>query len=717
MARRRYTGALHEAVGAAGLFGIAYGYLGAIVFWGLGLVALWALDAGPFVILLAVVVLAITAAVYVEATAALPKAGGVAGLATRGLNDLLGFAGGWTITLDLIIVTAAAAFSLPFYLSVFWPRLAHAPYNVLVAVGVLVVILILNVMGVSRLIRSTFLVAVFSVLTQGLLLILGLVLLLKPRFLLAEIDLGIAPSWGQLAYALPLAVALFVGIDAVSSMADEVAEPGNDAPQASKLSVPLAAVLFVGLAFVAVSAQPMRAVEVPVDPDTGLTVPVPVSRVGESRVFVLADRPRTTVCVDVQRVDGRWVIPAQEVTGPVFERDGQPVTRLWGTPLGTVYRDDPVQAVVKGLPASVSRLERGLRPWVAALGALALLFSANMSFGGAARVVHSLARNRQLPALFGRVYAARMTPYVAMILVGIVATVLVAPADSALLAELLGFGSLLAFALAHVAVIALRYREPGLARPYYVGGNVRIRGASVPVVAVCGAVLCAALWVALVATHPTGRLVGAAWLAFGLVSYVMYRKAAGHGLLRPPRVTHLPASAAVDIDYNQILVPVIGSRLTDEMMVLGCQLATEKAASIDALYVVEVPMELSLDAPEERQLKRAEKVLELAGAIATEFGVEMRSHVVVGRSAGRAIVDVAEERRADVVILGAVRKRRLTNLVFGDTVSYVLRHAACEVLVNLVPADYPMAGSADEAEELLAAQDDADGGSLASQGR
>ena len=49
-------------------------------------------------------------------------------------------------------------------------------------------------------------------------------------------------------------------------------------------------------------------------------------------------------------------------------------------------------------------------------------------------------------------------------------------------------------------------------------------------------------------------------------------------------------------------------------MVLACQLATERNSSIDALYVIEVPLNLPIDAslPEERE--RARQVLETRGA-------------------------------------------------------------------------------------------------------
>ena len=52
-------------------------------------------------------------------------------------------------------------------------------------------------------------------------------------------------------------------------------------------------------------------------------------------------------------------------------------------------------------------------------------------------------------------------------------------------------------------------------------------------------------------------------------------------------------------------------------------------------------------------------------------------------------------------MLGTTRKRRVGNLTFGRTTDYVLDHAPCEVLLNLVPRDYPTGGSSvvDELEQ------------------
>jgi APA family basic amino acid/polyamine antiporter len=213
----------------------------------------------------------------------------------------------------------------------------------------------------------------------------------------------------------------------------------------------------------------------------------------------------------------------------------------------------------------------------------------------------------------------------------------------------------------------------------------------------------------MVATHPQGRLLGFAWMAGGLVLYVVHRRSTGQALLRQPVERRLPSAAQSDVDYERILVPVDGTRLSDEMMVLGCQLAADKDAIIDIVYAVEVPMNLPLDAPMPTERRRGRHVLDAALAVAQEFGVEAWPHLVLSRHPGRAIVDTAKEWHCDVVIMGAVRKLRTEDDVLGRAVTFVLRHAPGEVLLNYVPADYPMKGSASEWDGEEAGADDRSG--------
>ena len=101
----------------------------------------------------------------------------------------------------------------------------------------------------------------------------------------------------------------------------------------------------------------------------------------------------------------------------------------------------------------------------------------------------------------------------------------------------------------------------------------------------------------------------------------------------------------------------------------------------------------SLDARLVNERAKADAVLKAAGVIASQFKVKFTPHVVTARQAGRAIVEEAGKRRSEVVMLGTSRKRRIGNLTFGKTTDFVLDHAPCEVLLNLVPKDYPTEGS------------------------
>ena len=120
-------------------------------------------------------------------------------------------------------------------------------------------------------------------------------------------------------------------------------------------------------------------------------------------------------------------------------------------------------------------------------------------------------------------------------------------------------------------------------------------------------------------------------------------------------------------------------------MVLACQLATERKSSIDALYVIEVPLNLPIDAslPEERE--RARLVLERAAHAADMFNVKITPVVVTARSAGKAIVEAAIERRSEVIILGSQGKRRIADKVFGRTIDHVLNNLPCEAIINVIP--------------------------------
>jgi APA family basic amino acid/polyamine antiporter len=88
---------------------------------------------------------------------------------------------------------------------------------------------------------------------------------------------------------------------------------------------------------------------------------------------------------------------------------------------------------------------------------------------------------------------------------------------------------------------------------------------------------------------------------------------------------------------------------------------------------------LPLDADLSEQLAAANELLDELRAIAEPYGVRVVERVVRARNAGRAIVEEAERRGSEIIVLGAPRGRH--RAIFGHTVDYVLKNAPSRVMV------------------------------------
>ena len=162
--------------------------------------------------------------------AALPETGGAATFVRRAINDLAGFMTGWALFLDYLIVIALSALFVPHYLCA--RAAVHAfdrnPWDVVVAVGVIVdrrgdaprpAAVALRASGSSS--------PALDLLTQLVLVVLGFVLVFSPHALTHGTSLGTHPSWHSIAFALPLAMLAFTGLETVANLAEEARRPGR----------------------------------------------------------------------------------------------------------------------------------------------------------------------------------------------------------------------------------------------------------------------------------------------------------------------------------------------------------------------------------------------------------------------------------------------------------------------------------------------------------
>jgi APA family basic amino acid/polyamine antiporter len=244
------------------------------------------------------------------------------------------------------------------------------------------------------------------------------------------------------------------------------------------------------------------------------------------------------------------------------------------------------------------------------------------------------------------------------------------------------FGAMLSFTIAHLSIIALRTRWPGEELVFRGRPNLRFRGIDWPLFAVLGALGTGLAWLVVVITTPQTRFAGLGWLALGFVAYALYRRRLGLALTETVRAP--PLLLGFEVEYRTIVVPVVRSAESEEALVAAGRLVAERGGRVIVMHVLEVPLDLPVDAELPEAEDEADDVLDEARTLVESYGVRVVPRLVRGRSASAAIVDEALRLNADLVIIGAPRRQLASQRVpvFGRTVDRVLKLSPCRVLVT-----------------------------------
>jgi len=377
------------------------------------------------------------------------------------------------------------------------------------------------------------------------------------------------------------------------------------------------------------------------------------------------------------------------------------------TALGGEFVEEPVLGVVSQYhPAWVADTMR----WLVMLVATpVLIWAASTSMLGVSRHIYTLAINRQIPSWLGKLDRRTATPYVAIAISGVIAIGLVVPTNVKLLASIYAFGATLAITIAHLSIIRLRVKEPDRRRPFRIPFGFHWGVATVPLPAIAAAILSGLAFISVLAYHSTARWVGLAWMAFGLVFYVVYRKVfEGTTLTKRVSVTERALTKQVpEIEFSNILVPVFGTRFDDDIVATAGRLAAadadgdrnEGTSRLDVVYVIEVPLTLPLDAklPKERE-EQARRALERAREVGEEYeDVEVSTDVIRARKIGAGILEAARRGHAEAIVIGGEPPTKIRGggvfggigaakpAEIGAATEYVLKKAPCRVLLTAPP--------------------------------
>ena len=445
--RRRRQQGLERVLGTPALFATAYGNVGSSIYYALGVTAAFALGLTPLVFVIAGLIFAATSATYAEGTVRYPEAGGSSSFARHAFNELASFGAAWAQMLVYVATVAISAFFVPHYLSVFWEPLRENPWDIVVGAIVVVLLVGINIVGVKEAANLNVLLAVIDFATQALLVGIGFFLVFDVDTLTSNVELGVAPTWDQFFIAIPIAMLAYTGVETVSNLAEEVRDPPRNVPNAYKLIALAVFAIYFTLPAIALSAL------------------------------------------------------------PVFEQDGEFVTKLGQSPEEGGFTNDPVLGVVQNLGLSEGMLLDGLEIYVGVLAATILFIATNAGVIGASRITYAMSGYRQLPLGFRRLHPRFKTPWIALVVfAGVIPILTILPGQTDFLGTMYSFGATLSFTVAHASIVALRYRRPDEELVYRARPNLRFRGVDWPLFAIVGGIGTLLAWLVIVVQDPDDAL-------------------------------------------------------------------------------------------------------------------------------------------------------------------------------------------------------------------
>jgi APA family basic amino acid/polyamine antiporter len=592
MAERRLPG-LQRVLGVNALASSAYGNVGSSIYYALGLVASLALGLTPIVFVISGVIFYLTAATYSEATSMFPEAGGSSSFARHAFNEFWSFFAAWAQMLNYVITIAISAFFVPHYLGgLFFPFLKTSPGDIFFGIGVVAVLCAINVVGITEATKVNVALAIADFSTQVLLVALGLILVFNPHTLVANVHLGVAPTWKNFLIAIPVGMIAYTGIETISNMAEEAKDETKTIPKAINRVVIAVFAIYAALPAVALSALPVR-------------------------------------CVGNH---------CQTLLGVSEEKGG--------------YAGDPVLGIVKHL--HLGPFQHVGEIYVGLLAATILFIATNAGIIGVSRLVYSMGLHRQVPGVLRQLHPRFRTPWIGIIVFGGIACLTLIPGQANFLGNMYAFGAMLSFTIAHLSVIRLRIIDPDRTRPYKGPGTVRWRGKALPLFAIVGGIGTFLAWVTVTALHIDVAIAGVGWLTFGICLYVAYRHEQGLDLTSTVKVAIPRPAVETEAEYQSVLVAFDEHGYVPEVMATAARLAARRRRGIHVLVTISVPSSSPISAALPEQEAAAASIIEEAKVQVGRRVSGHVEKVRAGQTA-RRIVDEARAMRAGAIVMPMAR--------------------------------------------------------------
>ena len=183
--------------------------------------------------------------------------------------------------------------------------------------------------------------------------------------------------------------------------------------------------------------------------------------------------------------------------------------------------------------------------------------------------------------------------------------------------------------------------------------------------------------------HPQPHFIGLllALIVLGAVARTLY------WMLHPPTTKADRAASKTEQDVEHLIGSVLVVFAKDihseHMLALAVRLARREKAELRALYVVEVPHTLPLDAEMPVESRAALDVLATAEALGRNNNVEIATEIVMARLVSQGVLDTAKRREAHMIVMGAYREGKYSGAPLAKAIEVIAGKAKCDVLIGV----------------------------------
>ncbi|MCY3866146.1 MAG: amino acid permease [Chloroflexi bacterium] len=312
-------------------------------------------------------------------------------------------------------------------------------------------------------------------------------------------------------------------------------------------------------------------------------------------------------------------------------------------------------------------------------GLLSTMSALNATTFSSTRVSFAMGRDRALPDSFSSVSAKTRTPHIALGWSGllIIFVALTLPIEDVAASADIMF--ILLFLQVNLAVITIRSKygkdlKYGFLLPFF---------PILPMIAIGMQFL---LLLSLFNVSIIAWIYAGIWIGGGFLIYYLYARPRQERMHRTPVVQQTELMTPTQDAPYRVLVPVANPDSLSTLLPPAVHAAKTHDGKVTLLHIVTVPSPAPLSSGY-RYLDASEALQEQAISMVRDEEVAVEYIVRVARRVAPAIIDTAQEQRADLVVIGwqGVKDQQGATTV-GHNIDQVLSEVNCDVLM-LQPGD------------------------------